>query len=124
MRLPLESAAMPQENIQIVRSVGPRTGATILHIKGSLNIHTVFDFQSTVRAENAAALIVDFKDVPFIDSAGLGALVGAYVAAQRAGHKLAFAQVNEQVKTLIAMTHVDQLFSTFATIQDAEAAIA
>lgn len=115
---------MPQENIQIVRSVGPRTGARILHIKGSLNIHTVFDFQSAVRAEDTPALIIDFQDVLFIDSAGLGALVGAYVAAQRASRKLAFAQVNEQVKALIEMTHVDQLFSTFATIQDAEAAIA
>lgn len=114
---------MPLENIQIVQSVAPRTGATILHIKGSLNIHTVFDFQSAVRADRSPAMIVDFKDVPFIDSAGLGALVGAYIAAQRGNRKLAFACVNEQVRALMDMTHVNQLFMTFATIHDAEAAV-
>jgi anti-sigma B factor antagonist len=114
---------MPKENIQIVRSTGPRNGTVILQVKGSLNIHTVFDFQTAVRAETAPALIVDFRDVPFIDSAGLGALVGAYVAAQKSNRKLAFAGMNEQVKALMEMTRVSQLFPTFPTVQDAEAAI-
>jgi anti-sigma B factor antagonist len=114
---------MSKENIQIVRSAGPRNGTKILHLKGSLNIHTIFDFQNAVRSESDPALIIDFAGVPFIDSAGLGALVGAYVAAQRANRKVAFAAMNTQVKTLIEMTHVSQLFPTFASIQDAEAAV-
>lgn len=110
--------------MQIVESVGPRTGAKILHIKGSLNIHTVFDFQNAVRADASPVMIVDFKDVPFIDSAGLGALVGAYIAAQRGNRKLAFARMNEQVRALMDMTHVNKLFTSFETIHDAEGAVA
>lgn len=114
---------MIKENLQIVRSSGPRSGASILHLKGSLNIHTVFDFQNAVRAESSPAVIIDFSGVPFIDSAGLGAIVGAYIAGQRANRKMAFTAMNSQVKTLLDMTHVSQLFPTFTSIQDAEAAV-
>jgi anti-sigma B factor antagonist len=114
---------MIKENIQIVRSSGPRNGTSVLHLKGSLNIHTIFEFQNAVRSEVGPAVIIDLAGVPFIDSAGLGALVGAYIASQRANRKVAFAAMNSQVKTLIEMTKVSQLFPMFASIQEAEAAV-
>ena len=114
---------MIKENIQIVRSLGPLHGTSILHLKGSLNIHTIFDFQNAIRAESGSAVIVDFAGVPFIDSAGLGAIVGAYIASQRANRKVAFAAMSPQVKTLIEMTHVNQLFPMFASVQEAETAV-
>ena len=114
---------MPSDKIQIVTLAGSREGQKILSVTGPLSIQTIFDFQTAVRAETSPALIVDFSGVPFIDSTGLGALVGAHVAAQKANRKLVFAAMNEQVKALIEMTHVDKFFRTFPTIQDAEAAI-
>jgi anti-sigma B factor antagonist len=114
---------MSIENIQIARSSGPLNGTPILHLKGSLNIHTVFEFQSAIRTEGAPAVILDFSGVPYIDSAGLGALVGAHIAAQRANRKMAFTGMNEQAKALIEMTHVNQLFRVYATIHEAEAAV-
>jgi anti-sigma B factor antagonist len=114
---------MATENLQIVRSSGPRNGTLILQLKGSLNIHTVFDFQNALRAETAPAIILDFTGVPYIDSAGLGALVGAHVAANRASRKLAYTGMNTQVMALIEMTHVNQVFPTFASVQEAELAI-
>ena len=80
---------MPNENLQIVVSPGNREGQKILRLKGSLNIQTIFGFQSAVRAENSPVVILDFSGVPFIDSAGLGALVGAYVAAQKKPQRMA-----------------------------------
>lgn len=88
-----------------------------------MNIQTIFDFQTAMRAETSTALIVDFSGVTFIDSAGLGALVGVYVAAQKANRKIAFAAMNTQVRALVEMSHVDKFFRTFLTIQDAEAAV-
>ena len=41
---------------------------------------TLFQFQAAIRAKDAATLIMDFTGVLYIDSAGIGALVGAYVA--------------------------------------------
>jgi len=114
---------MAQENLQVVKSDGSREGQRILHIRGSLNIHTVFSFQEILRGETAPELIVDFSGVPYIDSAGLGALVAAYVGAQKTARKLAFVAMNTQVKALIEMTHVSKLFKSYPTIKDAEAAL-
>jgi anti-sigma B factor antagonist len=114
---------MPAENLQIVSSRGAREGQVILSLKGPLNIHTIFNFQAAVRAESSPALIVDFSGVPFIDSAGLGALVAAHVSARKANRKLVFAMMNTQVMALIEMTHLKQLFRIYPTIEDAESAL-
>jgi anti-sigma B factor antagonist len=114
---------MVNENIQILTSAGGREGQTILRLKGPLNIHTIFDFQTAVRADTSPVLIVDFSDVPFIDSTGLGALVGAHLTAQRSNRKLALVAMNTQVKALLDMTCVAQFFTAYPSIQDAEAAV-
>ena len=110
------------ENLQIVASQSSR-GLRILTLKGPLSMRTLFKFQETVRSESSPVLIVDFSDVPFIDSAGLGAVVAAHVNARKSDRRILFAAVNGQVRTLIEMTHVnDLLLQTYDTIQDAEAA--
>jgi anti-sigma B factor antagonist len=102
--------------LQIVVSASNREGQKILSLKGSLNIQTIFEFQKATREESAPKLILDFSGVPYVDSAGLGALVGAYVAAQRTQRKLAVAGTNTQVKALIDMTHVGTLIKSYATV--------
>lgn len=113
---------MTKENLQIIANPGRRDGQRILELRGVLSIHTVFGFQDAVKRENAPELIIDMSGVPYIDSAGLGALVAAYVGAQKAMRKLAFAGMNSQVKALADMTHVSQLFHSYPTVKDAEAA--
>lgn len=115
---------MATENIQIVAAAGVRSGAKILQLKGPLNIHTVFEFQDTVRNDSSPILIVDFSGVPYVDSAGLGAMVGVFVSSQRAQRKLVFAGMNAQVHTLAEMTHVNQLFHPYATVEDADRELA
>jgi anti-sigma B factor antagonist len=113
---------MPIENIQAVASDGPKAGQRVLHLKGPLSIHTVFEFQSVIRSETAPNLIVDFSGVPFVDSSGLGALVGAHVSAQKAHRKLAFAGMNTQVMALLDMTRIRGMFSIYSTVEEAESA--
>jgi anti-sigma B factor antagonist len=86
-------------------------------------MQNVFGFQAAVRAENSSVVILDFTGVPFIDSAGLGALVGAYVATQKVQRKLVVAGMGSQVKTLIEMTKVSQLIKAYDTVSEAEEAL-
>ncbi len=113
---------MPRENLQVVAEPGVRDGQRIVHLKGALSIHTVFGFQDAMKKESVPELIIDFSEVPYIDSAGLGAVVATYIGAQKAMRKLAFTGMNTQVKALIEMTHVDRLIKSYRTIQEAEAA--
>jgi anti-sigma B factor antagonist len=111
------------ENMKIVSSNGTRQGQKIVRLEGPLNIHTVYEFQTAIRAETAPTLIMDFSEVPFIDSSGLGALVGAYVAAQKQNRKLALVGLNTQSKALLEMTKVMQFFPAYASTEAAEAAL-
>ncbi len=114
---------MPLETLQLAVSPGSRDGLKILTLKGSLSIHTIFDFQGAIRTESAPALVVDMTAVPFVDSAGLGAMVGAVVTLQKAGRKIAFAGMNEKNMALVNMSHLSQVVRNFATVQDAESAV-
>jgi anti-sigma B factor antagonist len=113
---------MTLENMQAITSDGPHAGQRIVRLKGPLSLHTVFEFQNVVRAESSPSVIIDFSGVPYMDSAGLGALVGAHVSAQKALRKLSFAAMNTQVITLLEMTRIRPLFTIYPSLQEAEAA--
>lgn len=114
---------MPLDYVQVITSAGERGSQTVLRLLGPLSVHTVFEFQDAVRANASEVLIIDFSEASHIDSAGLGALVGAYVGAKRARRKFAIAGLNSQVKALLAMTHLAELFPTYASVRDAEGGI-
>src|SRR5579863_8689761 len=113
---------MTPENMQAIASDGPRAGQRIVQLKGPLSLHTVFEFQNVVRAETSPNVIIDFSGVPYMDSAGLGALVGAHVSAQKALRRLSFVAMNTQVITLLEMTRVRPLFAIYSSLQEAETA--
>jgi anti-sigma B factor antagonist len=115
---------MPNDKMEIITTVGARGGQKILALKGALTIHTIFNFQTAVREESTAAVIIDFSGVPFMDSAGLGALVGARVALQKANRQLALAGLNTPVNALLDMSKVSQFFRIFPTVEEAQAAVA
>src|SRR5215472_13976214 len=116
-------AGTPQfarEELQIVFSQGPR-GQTILSLKGPLSLRTLFKFQEAVRSDSSPVLIVDFSQVPYLDSAGLGAVVAAHVSGLKSNRKILFTAFDGQARTLIDLTHVNDILRSYNTIQDAEA---
>ncbi len=114
---------MPNENLQIQSLTGTRNDHKILRLARALTIHTVFSFQAAVRVETAPILILDFSGVSYLDSAGLGAVIGAFVSLQRACRKLALAGANTQVNALLDMTRVRQLLPSYDSVEQAEAAL-
>ena len=100
------------------------SGARLLILSGPLTIKTLFDFQAAVRAEIGKPLIVDLSAVPYMDSAGLGSVMSAYTAWQRLQRGFALCGVCDRVRTLLAITHVDDILPCFGSIPDAEAGIA
>jgi anti-sigma B factor antagonist len=103
---------------------GAQAGQRILSLTGALVISTMFEFQSTVRSDTSRALIIDFSNVPYVDSAGIGALVGAHVARQNNGRKLALVGVCDRIHNALKVTHVENLFRFFDSVSAAEEASA
>jgi anti-sigma B factor antagonist len=73
-----------------------------------------------VRADQSQTLIIDFTNVPYIDSAGIGALVGAYVTRQNSKRRLALAGVSTRVRDALKVTHVEQFFRFYDSVSAAE----
>jgi anti-sigma B factor antagonist len=113
----IREAALAIEDI-----AGPGPGQRILRLSGPLVISTLFDFQSKVRTDISRALILDFTAVPYADSAGIGALVGAYVNRQKDGRTLSLVGVNERVRSVLKVAHVEQFFRFFDSMNAAEQA--
>src|SRR5208282_4109419 len=107
---------MPSDPLVIEDIPGPKEGQRILLISGPLVIATLFDFQAKVRADNSRALIIDFTKVPYVDSAGIGALVGAYVSHQKDGRSLALVGVTDRVRSAMQITRVEQFFHLYDTV--------
>lgn len=69
----------------------------------------------------AKKLIIDFSEVPYIDSTGLGFLAGARVSALNAGVRMVLASLNPHVRKILDEVKLAQFF---VTANDAAAALA
>jgi anti-sigma B factor antagonist len=115
---------MPQETLRIEDQPGAHPGQRILRLDGALVMPTVFGFQAKVRSDDSRSLIIDFTSVPYVDSAGIGALVGAYVTRQNNGRSLALVGVSDRIHNALKVTRVEQFFRFFDSVSAAEEATA
>jgi len=99
---------------------GTQAGQRILTLNGPLVLANIFQFQATVRADQSQSLIIDFGSVPYIDSAGIGALVGAYVTRQHSKRRLALVSVSNRVRDALKVTRVEQFFQFFDSVEAAQ----
>ncbi|MGL5509838.1 MAG: STAS domain-containing protein [Microcoleaceae cyanobacterium] len=58
-------------------------------------------------------VLIDFKDVTFMDSSGLGALVLALKTVRAAGCNLVVCSINEQIRILFELTSMDRVFEIY-----------
>jgi anti-sigma B factor antagonist len=53
-------------------------------------------------------LVLDFTDVNYLDSSGLGMIVGVYVSAKRAGCQFKVINLRPRVKEIFTLTRLDE----------------
>ena len=70
--------------------------------------------------KNTEIVLVDFKDVSFMDSSGLGSLVLSLKAVRSAGAKLILCSLNDQIKMLFELTSMDKVFEIFSNREEFE----
>ena len=113
---------MWEEKLTITNAPGAHEEQRILQLNGPITIATLFDFRDTVRAEKAAkTVILDFTQVPYVDSAGVGAIVNAHVSCVNSGRRLLLVAVQDRIRTLMKVTKVEQVLTFFPTLEEAQA---
>jgi anti-anti-sigma factor len=110
---------MQDKPLQIETVADPNGSDVVLRIHGPLLLGNFFPLQTAVRTDSSNLLIIDVADMPYIDSAGIGCLVGAHVSREHAGRKLVIVGAHERLLTSLKVTKVDQLFTFAPTVEQA-----
>jgi anti-sigma B factor antagonist len=99
----------------------PSRSAVNVAVSGEIDISTVTRLRERLSglADGGQTLIVDLNRVTFIDSAGLGALVGAARRADARGGSLHAVCARPQTRKLLWLTGVDRRIPLAATVDGA-----
>src|SRR5689334_24845184 len=102
-------------------AVRDERGVVIAAVTGEIDISTVAQLRERLYelAGNGGTLIVDLNRVTFIDSAGLGALVGTAQRAAENGGSLYAVCAQPQPRRLLWLTGVDKRIPLAATVAGA-----
>jgi anti-anti-sigma factor len=92
-------------SVRVVQAVGILDGKHTTQLRAEID---------EVLSAGAKHILLDLKEVTFMDSSGLGGLVAALKDVRSAGGKLYICSINEQIRILFELTSMDQVFSIFA----------
>jgi anti-sigma B factor antagonist len=109
---------MPK-TLNLETEVSPQPGLKIIALVGSLTLETVAGFNSTLREETSAVLLLNLTKLEWLDSAGVGALVQLLVRRAKGKSALALAGLSPRNHGVLDVAHVLNLFSVFPTAEDA-----
>ena len=111
---------MQQDPLTVETFPGKSEGTRIVRVVGPVILSNFFSLQETLKQGQASVTILDLSGVPYMDSAGMGAIINYYVAAQRRSQKVIAAGTNYRVLELFKLTKVDCLIPLAETIEQAE----
>jgi anti-anti-sigma factor len=107
--------------LSIERAEGKAAGTVIFRFTGPLTLRNLFTMQEQLRdGELPRVTILDFSGVPYMDSAGMGAVINHYVHCQNRGARLVVSGVSSRVMELFKLTKVDTVIPLAETVEEAE----
>ncbi|MST34321.1 anti-sigma factor antagonist [Acidimicrobiaceae bacterium USS-CC1] len=99
-------------------------GYTICRPVGELDAFTVSQFrQALAEMASSKRLLIDMSGVPFVDSAGLGALIGGIRRARELGGDVAVSCNRPSLVRLLRTTGFDRIVTVTETVDEAIAAL-
>ncbi len=107
-------------DFRIDSAPGSQKGVWVLRLSRPLTLAKVFDFQSVIRTLNEPVTIVDLSDVPFMDSAGLGAIMFLHTTSLKNERQYALVGASKRLHSLFQIVGVDQILVNFPTVAEAQ----
>ena len=104
-------------------SVAPTERATIVEVAGELDLHAAPQLRAemgrAIESSQAPRIVADLSGVTFIDSTGVGVLVGALKRTREAGGALHFCNAPARVRRVFEITGLIGVLPLFATREEA-----
>lgn len=99
----------------------------VAEVAGELDLGTANLFRSRIDADlerfSAQDLVLDFSGVSFIDSSGLGAMLGRYRRVAERGGSVALAGCRPHIARLLDLSGVGRIIATYPTSEIAVSAL-
>ena len=92
-------------------------------LKGSGEISLKERIDELVR-EGRRQILVDLRDVPYLDSTELGRLIRAHLSVRQAGGRVRLCNVSERIFMLFKISRLDTVLDLYATEEQALTAFA
>ena len=103
--------------------VNERYEAVVVEIKGNvMGGDDTKEFNETLHKlidEGKKNVIVDLAEVKFMNSSGLGMLIGALTTVRNAGGNLKLARASEKIEQLLVVTKLVTVFEHFDSVDEA-----
>lgn len=89
-------------------------GVTILDLSGRITLgegsDTLHDCIRTLLAKDSKKILLNFAEIGFIDSSGIGELVSGFTTVRNEGGELKLLSLSPKVAGLLKITKLDTLF--------------
>ncbi len=98
-------------------------GITVVELEGNVmggpDASALNDFLHKLIAEKKNQVVVDLKAVSFINSSGLGMLIGGLTTMRHSGGELKLACASKKVESLLEMTKLLKVFDLHKNVNNA-----
>lgn len=98
--------------LQIRRSFDNKKSEWNISLEGELDISTAPDFRTALNdayLEEKTDIILNFDHLKYIDSTGLGVIIGAYGRMREGGNNIILCNPNSNIEKLLRITNLDKL---------------
>jgi anti-sigma B factor antagonist len=97
--------------------------AVVIELKGDITGSAKDDEFSGILhkllSEGKKNIIIDLKETGFVNSSGLGMLIGGYTTVKNDGGDLRLANLSEKIESLLVITKLNAVFKNFDTVDEA-----
>lgn len=111
-----------ERNFMDLKLIGDKK-TIMVKINAELDHHAATEIRkavdSKIKSSNAVNVIFDFSKVDFMDSSGIGVIMGRYKLTGILGGKVLIFGVKKNVKRIIEMSGIDKLIKVCATAEEA-----
>jgi anti-sigma B factor antagonist len=97
----------------LAMDVTGRDGASTVALKGELDVHSSPDLRDVLHqllADGKRVVVIDLRDLEFVDSTGLGVLVGALKKARQSGGDIELRTPTAAIRKALEITGLTQVF--------------
>ena len=97
-------------------------GTAVITVSGDLDIRSAPQLNKTVEKllkPGLARMIIDFSDITYIDSSGMGTLVSCFKHAQSNQTTFGLASVSGRVCDLLKLTRLQGFFPLYSNLEEA-----